>query len=69
MSSLDIIKQSVNNDNVNHCFRDACKAGNLDLAKWLIENFNNIDVHAYNEYAFIFCCNNGHLDVAKLLIE
>lgn len=45
-------------------FIDACKCGNLDLAKQLYET-GKYDVHVNNEYAFRCSCKKGKLDVAK----
>jgi len=50
-------------------FRWSCCNGRLDMSKWLIENFGNINVHAQGDYAFIHSCSNGHLDMSKWLIE
>ena len=50
-------------------FRWACENGHLEVAKWLIETFEGIDIHAVNEYAFRGACENGHLEVERWLIE
>ena len=54
-------------------FLCACSNGVLELAKSLIENFPDIDVHAaievdfFKESAFRIACTNGHIEVAKWL--
>ena len=51
--------------NVQQQFNDACKNGNLEEAKKLLQNNPTIDVSAYDEYAFKLACTNGHLQVAQ----
>ena len=46
-----------------------CETGHLETSKWLIETFENIDIHADNEYAFRSSCSNGRLETSKWLIE
>ena len=52
-----------------YAFRWACVKGHLEVAKWLIETFEGIDIHAENDQAFRWACENGHLEVARWLIE
>ena len=49
-------------------FINACRSNNL-LYKYLIKKFTDIDIHAYNEYAFESSCENGHLHIAQWLIK
>ena len=58
----------------DHCtntnlFRWCCFYDRLEVVKWLIETFDDIDVHTNNECAFRWSCSSGHLEVAKLLVE
>jgi len=44
-----------------------CKAGNLDMAKLLLDN--GADVHARDDDALRYASLNGHTDIVKLLID
>ena len=46
-------------------FAEACKTGNIDAAKLLLELKPNINISAENEDAFRWACKNGHLHVAQ----
>ena len=59
-----------------YAFRESCRNGHLEMAKWLIglKLIIKINIHAGyknsdNEYAFRWACINGHLAVAKWLVE
>ncbi len=54
---------------LNYTFRVACQYGQLHIAKWLYELYPNINIHDYNDFAFIFACYNGHIEVIKWLYE
>ena len=51
------------NENV-FCY--VCKNGHINIAKWLLEIKQNIDISVFH-YAFCHACSNGHLNVAKWL--
>ena len=58
----------------DHCtntnlFRWCCFYDRLEVVKWLIETFDDIDVHTNNECAFRWSCENGYLEISKWLIE
>jgi len=55
--------------NIDKLFRNACKIGHLDFAKWLLNIKSDINISAQNEYAFRITCFNGHLDIAKWLLD
>lgn len=77
--------QNYNIDPHHRCdflFRHSCALGQLDLAKWLYYEFDNVDIYTWeneecpcdecnvDKYpleAFRWSCSNGHLDVAKWL--
>ena len=48
-------------------FQNACKNGNLEEAKILLQNNPNINISADNEWAFKLACEKGHLEVAQWL--
>ena len=50
-------------------FAEACKTGNIDVAKLLLQLKPNINVSAKNEEAFRYACRNGHLHVAQWLLQ
>ena len=54
---------------ITDSFHLTCMNGHLEIAKWLINTFPNIDIHAEDEYAFRYSCYNGNLLIAKWLIE
>ena len=43
--------------------------GHLEVAKWLVESYLQINVSADNNYGFRYACANGHLEVAKWLVQ
>ena len=50
-------------------FITACKNGDLNMVKYLLENNFNIDVHAKDESGFRAACENGDLNMVKYLLE
>ena len=54
--------------NNSDLFLLSCFRGHLEVAKWLIGTFDDIDVHINNDIAFRWSCINGHLEVSKWLI-
>ena len=59
-----------NDDYTNtNVFQWSCRNGHLEVAKWLVETFDDIDVHVDDEYVFRWSCYNGQLEVVKWLIE
>ena len=54
---------------INKLFINACKIGDLNLAKQLLETNHYIDIGAEYDDAFISACRNGHIDIAKWFIE
>src|SRR5580698_1582983 len=62
---LDDAKQNVARNEKNFkniLFINACGNGNMLICKYLINKFNNINIHALDEYAFQFSCKYGHLE-------
>lgn len=53
----------------NNLFINACEKGNMEICNYLINKFNDIDIHTRNEHAFQLSCKNGYLEVAKWLID
>ena len=51
----------------NTYFQIACLNGHLNIVEFLWNLNQNIDVHANNEYAFVWACENGHLNVVEFL--
>ena len=49
-------------------FESRCCDGDLNKAKWIIDNYD-IDIHTHNEYCFRYSCRNGHLNIAMWLID
>ncbi len=43
------------------------KSGHLEVAKWLWSLDQNINIHAWDEWAFRLSCSRGYLEVAKWL--
>jgi len=61
-------RQNINISKWNdEAFRDACRFGHLEVAKWLLEVEPSIDISAQDEYAFRRACCNNHIDVATWL--
>ena len=50
-------------------FGEACKNGHLKVAQWLLEIKPDINISAYEEYAFRGACKNGHLEIAQWLLK
>ncbi len=60
------------NDICNTEFRNACKNGNIDIAKWLYQKtqihlYGCINIHHNSDEAFRYTCKNGHLEIAQWL--
>jgi len=53
----------------NNClFFNACQTNNR-LCRLLIKKYNDINIHAHDEYAFRLSCKYGHLETSQWLIE
>ena len=50
-------------------FIDVCCYGHLNMAKWLLQKKPNLEINAFNHFAFLGSCNNGNLHVAKWLLK
>ena len=44
-------------------FIEMCKCGNLDIIKWMVETYPNLDICAKQHKGFITACNNFNIDV------
>ena len=53
----------------NNLFRNACRRGNMAVCNYLINKFNDIDIHEDDDAAFRYSCENGHLEIAKWLVD
>ena len=71
MGDLNALQRSkINNkDNKEIAFITACKYGQLNIAKWLINDYPNINIHVYNDKAFKRSCYNEHFEIVQWLIE
>lgn len=50
-------------------FKYSCKNGYAKFAKWVLDTFDNVDIHTDTEYPFFYSCVYGHLDIAKWIYE
>ena len=50
-------------------FRSACRSGNLEIVKWLLEIEPQINIHIHNDLAFVEGCKNGNITLVKFLFE
>jgi len=64
-SSYPIIKRL--SCSMNREFTDACKNGQLEAVKRLVDS--GADIHFDDDCALRFACNYGHLEVAKFLLD
>lgn len=66
-NKLNIVKWlheiGVSKDNYNDGFISACQYNNIELAKWLFENNNNLDIQT----PFLICCYEGNIEIIKWL--
>lgn len=53
----------------NGLFCCICGHGYTDIAKYLLEINENIDINYFGNKAFIMSCKNGHIDLAKWLFS
>lgn len=69
----EIVKYCIEEKGVNihmcndQLFRWACRRGNLELAKYLVEK--GAYVHTESEYALVYSIINNHMNVVKYLVE
>ena len=52
-------------------FINCCEKGNLELVKYLLTGTDlkgHANIHADNDYGFIWACSRGHLEIVKYLI-
>ena len=61
--------KNLHHAHINEIFRKSCIIGNIEIVKYLHDNFSVINVHSYNEYIFKNLCYKGHLDVLKYIID
>ena len=52
---------------VNVAFREACRDGHLDVARWLYDDVGGVWAHAYQDEVFRIVCIGGHLAIARWL--
>ena len=72
ISFLDYSKKKNNKDPKNfknNLFINACGKGNMVICNYLINKFNDINIHAINEFAFQLSCKHGYLEIAKWLLN
>ena len=51
-------------------FIEACKNGNIEIVKSIINLDNDkIDIHFNNDRAFRWACAKGHIEIVKLLLS
>ena len=50
-------------------FIEACKLGNLDKAKSIVQANPEQNIHAESDFAFQLACMHGHLEVAQWLVN
>ena len=58
-------------NSINDEFRWACENGEFENVKYLLTSPDlkeNADIHADDDWGFIFACQNGHLDIVKYLL-
>lgn len=51
----------------NSCLIDACKCGDFEVVKDLVED--GADIHTENDKALVEACTNKHFEIAKYLIS
>src|SRR5436190_502636 len=58
------------NDKINNIFIAACKKGNLEIAKYIVNNYGvaDIDVHANKDEIFRLSCLCGYLNLVQWVI-
>jgi ankyrin repeat protein len=49
-------------------FIEACKNGNLDMIKWILE-VSDIDFNKYGNEGFMTACLNNHYQIVKLMLD
>ena len=53
----------------NYAIRWVCKNGHLPIVRYLIVNYPQIDITAYDNCAIRWACQYGHIDLVKYLLE
>jgi hypothetical protein len=77
LSYLKMLKGTNCIDKPQQLFEKCCEYGNIEIAKWLLSEFNYIKI--YNDeniirdvkrnYPLILCCKKGKLDMAKWIYD
>ncbi len=53
----------------NELMREISSKGQVDVAKWLYENIEDIDMGVNNNIIFIVACLNGHIPMVEWLLN
>ena len=62
--------KKLDQSNLDEAFINTCRAGNLDVVKYLLtsdELKEHADIHA-DDYGFVLACEYGHLELIKYLL-
>lgn len=66
---IDIVKLLIDNGaKIEECLKYACKSGNLNLVKYLIEQ-KEVDVNEDNTLSLCYACKYNYIEIVKYLIE
>ena len=64
-----LIDKIQDNNLIENVFIEACRIGNLQIAKMLLIKFPNINYHVNDERLFRRACSGGYLDLVQWLVE
>ena len=63
--------KTLTQEQLNEVFINSCQKGHLEIVKYLLTSPDlkeHADIHADNDYGFIWACAYGQLEIVKFLI-
>ena len=69
LSIVQWLQSYINIDNINECFDNSCRGGNLDIAQWLYSLEIKPDIRYNNDNPFVKACKNSRINIVTWLVS